>query len=153
MRRALALMLLLLSCATARAELSPAWYLCWARQAPEALQLRVERIRKMQHPQEPDYLLEVATLKVRAVRRSATGLRPGDRIAIETVLLKNPPAPQPRMVGPAPLPRLRAGQDVTAFLERAGDGKSYAAAARGHSFSRELWKAEADPSKLAEPGC
>lgn len=153
MRRALALMLLLLSCAAARAELSPAWYLCWARQAPEALELRVERIRKMQHPQEPDYLLEVATLKVRAVRRSASGLRADDRINIETVLLKNAPPQPSRMIGPAPLPRLRAGQDLTAFLERTGDGKSYMAAARGQSFSRELWKAEADPSKVAEPSC
>lgn len=153
MRRALALMLLLVSCAATRAELSPMLYLCWARQAPEALELRVERIRKMQHPQEAEYLLEVATLKVRAVRRSATGLRPGDRIAIETVLLKNPPAPQPRMIGPGPLPRLRAGQDLTAFLERAGDGKTYAPAARGHSFSRDLWRSEADASKVAEPSC
>jgi hypothetical protein len=152
MRRALALLPLLLACAAARADLSPMLYLCWARQAPEALELRVERLRKMQHPQEPDYLLEVATLRVRAVRRSGSGLRAGDRIQIETVLLKNPPPPV-RGPGPARAARLRVGQDLTAFLQRDGGGKAYAPAARGQSFDRGLWQAEADPSKLAETSC
>lgn len=153
MRRALSMLLLsLLSLlpGLARADLSPMLYLCWARQAPEALELRVERIRTRPWPEDTRYLEDVATLKVQAVRRSASGVRVGDVIELEQVRSKVPP---PRMPGPAVEPRFRRGQVLTAFLERAADGKGFYRAARGRSFDRELWRAEADPSKVAEPSC
>ena len=95
-------------------------------------------------------MLETATLKVQAVRRSASGLRPGDFIEMQSIRSKTP---RPRMPGPAVEPRLRRGQAITAFLERAADGKTFDTAARGLSFDRGLWQSEADPSKVAEPSC
>ena len=150
MRFALLLLLALLLPTGARADLSPMLYLCWARQAPEALELRVERIRTQPWPEDPAYVLETATLKVQAVRRSHSGLRPGDFIEMKSVWSKTPRRPMP---GPAVEPRLRKGQTVTAFMERAADGKTYGTAARGQSFHRGLWDDEADPSKVAEPSC
>ncbi|MDN3919634.1 hypothetical protein [Roseateles violae] len=138
----------------ARAELSPMLYLCWARQAPEALQVQVLNIETEPVQGEPELIARVASLRVTAVRRSADGLKPGAQIRIRQIESKHKPAAGAPMPGPAPMPSLQQGQALSAFLEPDGQLRGfYQPAARGQSFSPYLWADEADPAQRAAPSC
>lgn len=122
--------------APARAEIDPKYYRAWQDQAPEALTIRVGAVKPAvttNRHQGSDSLLITTRVEaeatVEAVERSASGLKPGDTIRIQyTTTRAEPPMP-----GPRPLPVLKRGEVVPAFLLGVSKGL-YAPAAKGASF-------------------
>jgi hypothetical protein len=70
-----------------------------------------------------------AEATVEKVERSASGLKPGDAIRIHYTTTRA----EPPMSGPRPLPVLKRGETVPAFLLGVSKGL-YAPAAKGASF-------------------
>lgn len=119
--------LLALPC-PAGAELPPSVYTDMQGSAPEAIEIRVEKV---------DVSIcwfglcdgqdVVVQAEVKAVTRSATGLKPGARIEIRYRHVS-----LGQSSGPRPIRIVEAGETTPAFLARA-EGH-YRAAARGASF-------------------
>jgi hypothetical protein len=131
--------LLLTSLQPAHAELPPWVYAEEQRQAPLRLELQVLRA-----------VASGEQLQVRGVvlaihrQRSPLRLRPGD-----TIELRYPvPPPRPRgWVGPSPIPRLQAGERVSAWLTPLpGQPGLWAPAAGGRSFGPSLEDVQ-DPNR------
>jgi hypothetical protein len=121
----------LLFAAVAGAELPPYVYAGWQAAAGEALRVRVVDVRVTDRGEgDPDRgrpVAVVATLEVIEVARSATGLKPGDRIAVRYDTRVGS-----RIPGPSPIPVLTRGAESAAWLTR--QGETYAPAAGGWSF-------------------
>jgi hypothetical protein len=134
--------LLLTALQPARAELPPWVYAEEQRRAPLRLALQVLRA-----------VARGEQLQVRGVvlaihrQRSPLRLRPGD-----TIELRYPVAPpRPRgWVGPSPIPRLQAGERVSAWLTplsgQPGQPGLWAPAAGGRSFGPSLEDVQ-DPNR------
>lgn len=107
------------------AELPPAEYLSMQKKSPEALEIRVDRVRH----QSLFRRQEVVSATVTMVVRSQSKLKVGDKIEI-----RYRHVPLRGAAGPSPVPRLRAGKSYPAWLKK-GEGGVYVPAARGKSFS------------------
>jgi hypothetical protein len=122
--------------ALSRAEIEPRYYREWQDKAPEALTLRIGAVRPAvtseRHRSGDGLVVHTrveAEATVETVERSASGLKPGDAIRIQyTTTRAEPPMP-----GPRPLPVLKRGETVPAFLLGVSKGL-YAPAAKGASF-------------------
>jgi hypothetical protein len=103
----------------------------WHRQAPEYLRLEVLRVHLIRTVY-PDFSHVAVTVdaRVRAVERSATHLRPGQKIRIQYERNEYNSA----MPGPRRVPILEVGKVYPAFLEKQADGPFFRPAAAGHSF-------------------
>jgi hypothetical protein len=118
----------------ASAELPPWVYGEQQRQAPVVLQMAVEK----EAAHAGDLHVQARVLKV--IRQPITGqIGTGQRIWLVHAV----PEPRPvSMVGPAPLPVLRAGETVTAWLEPIpGTRATFAPAAGGRSFGPSMEEA------------
>jgi hypothetical protein len=118
-----------------RAELPPWVYGQQQREAPMVVELEVEQVRVLGLQQR----LRGRVLRVRR-QSSVDPLRPGRRIEIQ---YSRPPASDPPMPGPSPIPRLKRGQRVTAWLSPVapappGGLSLWAPAAGGLSFGPSL---------------
>ena len=114
-----------------RAEMAPEVYAGMQRQAPECVRVEVLSVHTVRTVY-PDYTDVAVTVvaRVRAVERSASGLRPGQRIRIRYDRREHR---QP-IAGPSAVPILEPGKVYPAFLEKQVDGPSYLPAAGGYSF-------------------
>lgn len=118
------------------AEIEPKYYREWQAKAPEVLQIRVDEVHPVVTSERlltgDDMLIRTrvdAEATVEAVKRSASGLRPGDKIHIRYVSTRA----EPPMPGPRPIPVLKPGKSYPAFLLGVSKGL-YAPAAKGASF-------------------
>lgn len=109
-------------------ELPPSVYAVLQKKSPEAIEIRVDRVRH----QSLFRRQEAVSATVTRVVRSGTGLKAGDRIEIRYRHI-----PLRGASGPSPIPRLKAGMTYPAWL-KAGGGGIYVPAARGKSFSRPV---------------
>jgi hypothetical protein len=119
-----------------RAEIDPKYYREWQMKAPEALVIRVGAVKPMvsseRHRSGDGMLIRTrveAEATVERIERSASSLKPGDAIRIQYTTTRA----EPPMVGPRPLPVLKRGDIVPAFLIGVSKGL-YAPAAKGASF-------------------
>lgn len=131
--------LLLTALQPARAELPPWVYAEEQRQAPLRLELQVLRAIAS-----GDQLQVRARVLAIDRQRSPLRLRPGN-----TIELRFPVAPpRPRgWVGPSPIPRLAAGERVSAWLTPLpGQAGLFAPAAGGRSFGPSLEDVQ-DPNR------
>jgi hypothetical protein len=150
MRRALAVLIpiLLAAPAPARAEIAPEHYAGWQRNAPEALTIRVLEVETSICWFGLCETRDVrVTAKVTAVTRSASGLEPGRRIEIRYVHF----SPRENIAGPRPIPLLREGDVVPAWLAKAGKSAWFEPAARGASFEPEIPLPEESPENPMRP--
>ena len=112
-----------------RAELPLSVYQELQEKSSEALNIKVESV-KVNKSEEPALtrLSITAEAKVETVTRSASGIKPGDRIRINYsyVSYKQP------IAGPSEPDVLEKGQSYPAFLT--GKDGVYTPAARGYSF-------------------
>jgi len=122
--------------AAARAEIEPKYYREWQDKASEVLTIRVGAVKPVvttdRHQGSDALLIQTrveAEATVEAVERSGSGLKPGDTIRIQYTTTRS----EPPMVGPRPLPVLKRGETVPAFLLAVSKGL-YAPAAKGASF-------------------
>jgi len=114
------------------AELSPDHYRRLQAEAPEALQIMVEKVESKVTPGKDGTDTEVtATAKVKGITRSASGLKVDASITIHYHVIHHV-VPLP---GPSPVPVLTQGQATVAFLQKDQAGQ-YAPAARGMSFTQ-----------------
>jgi hypothetical protein len=125
----------------ARAELPPSVYRDWQQRADEALTVRVAAVTTERRGGiHPDGATRTIVTKVEAravvesVRRSASSLKPGATIAIVYERVDLPP----NMVGARPIPILKVGDLVPAYLNRSPTSTSYTVAAQGASFESEI---------------
>jgi hypothetical protein len=119
-----------------QAEIEPKYYREWQDKAPEVLTIRVGAVKPVvttnRHGGGDALLIQTrveAEATVETVERSASGLKPGDAIRIQYVTTRS----EPPMAGPRPLPVLKRGETVPAFLLAVSRGL-YAPAAKGASF-------------------
>jgi len=122
--------------APANAEIEPKYYREWQDKAPEVLTIRVGAVRPVvttnRHRNGDALLIQTrveAEATVETVERSASGLKPGDAIRLQYVTTRS----EPPMAGPRPIPVLKRGETVPAFLLAVSKGL-YAPAAKGASF-------------------
>lgn len=122
----------------ARAELPPWVYGEQQRRAPVVLRIAVDK--ELHYA--GDLHVQARVLKVIRPTR-ASEIKAGQGVWIVYAM----PAPQPvRMVGPAPLPMLRTGETVTAWLlPIPGTHASFGPAAGGRSFGPTM-------EEVVEPG-
>lgn len=118
------------------AEIEPKYYREWQDKAPEVLTLRIGAVKPAvtseRHRSGDGLLIRTkveAEATVETVERSASGLKPGDAIRIHYTTMRA----EPPMTGPRPLPVLKRGETVPAFLLAVSKGL-YAPAAKGASF-------------------
>lgn len=137
---ALAALLLAAVPMTARAELPPSVYRDFQQRAEEALTIRVAAVSTTRrggiHPDGSTRTIVTkveAKAIVEAVRRSASRLKAGTEIDIVYERVDLPPG----MTGARPIPILKQGDVVPAFLNRASAG-GYTVAAQGASFEPEI---------------
>jgi hypothetical protein len=129
-RASLLVLLVAASGAVSRAELPPYVYKDLQAKSPESLVIKVLSV-ETKETDEPRLVRVSVTVEARVeeVRRTASGLKPGEviRIRYDHRRHKEP------MAGPSEVPVLRKGEVYPAYLkkEEAGD---YAPAARGYSF-------------------
>ncbi len=133
---ALAVAVTLIVVSSARAEIDPKYYREWQEKAPEALTIRVDEVHPVvtsARDRSGDGMLihthVDAAATVERVERSASGLKPGDKIRIQYVTTRA----DPPMAGPRPIPLLKRGETYPAFLLGVSKGL-YAPAAKGASF-------------------
>ena len=131
--------LLLTALQPARAELPPWVYAEEQRQAPLRLELQV--LRAVASGEQLQVRARVLAIQR---QRSPLRLRPGNTIELRYPL----PPPRPRgWVGPSPIPRLAAGERVTAWLTPlSGQPGLFAPAAGGRSFGPSLEDVQ-DPNR------
>lgn len=123
--------LILISPATG--ELPPWVYKERQTKAPESLVIKVRAVTRTETvEQDGKSLAFKVTASVEKVERTATKLTPGAVIEIRYVQHNYS---QP-MAGPSQVPGLKDGQVCPAYLESAGEGKSYSPAAGGFSFTQ-----------------
>lgn len=129
--------------AIAAAEIAPKYYRQSQDAAPEALVVEVLAVdRSICWFWMCDGRDITATLRVKAVERTATGLKPG-----ATIEVRYWHDERDGIAGPRPIRILRPGERTEAFLAQRDDGH-YGPAARGASFE-SLIPGEADrPSSL-----
>jgi hypothetical protein len=130
------LALVFAAAAPSLAEIEPKYYREWQDKAPEVVTIRIGAVRPAvttnRHRDGDTLLIQTrveAEATVEAVERSASGLKPGDAIRIQYVTTRS----EPPMAGPSPLPVLKRGETVPAFLLAVSKGL-YAPAAKGASF-------------------
>jgi hypothetical protein len=118
------------------AEIEPKYYREWQDKAPEVLTLRIGAVKPAvtseRHRSGDGLLIHTkvdAEATVETVERSASGLKPGDAIRIHYTTTRA----EPPISGPRPLPVLKRGEMVPAFLLAVSKGL-YAPAAKGASF-------------------
>jgi hypothetical protein len=115
-----------------QAELSPTVYRQLQAEAPEALQITVEKVEtKVTLGKDGTDTEVTATATVKGVTRSATGLKVDATITIHYIVIRSVVP----MVGPSPVPVLEKGKTTAAFLKKDAQGQ-YAPAARGMSFTQ-----------------
>lgn len=129
-----ALALTVAGAAAARAEIDPRYYRQWQDRASEALVVRIDSVRTSVGSESRGggtlvHTRIEAAATVQSVTRSLTKLKPGDRIRIQYVNTRA----NAEMVGPRPIPVIKAGQSYPAFLFGISPGV-YGPAARGASF-------------------
>jgi hypothetical protein len=111
------------------AELPPFAYQQMQQQATEVLMIKVRKLQTQTQVQGERKLIDVdAETQVEQVKRSQTGLKPGNiiRIRYEHTQYKNP------MPGPGQVPILQLGQVSPAYLRQRG--KDYVPVAGTYSF-------------------
>ena len=117
---------------TGRGELPPWVYKERQDKAPESLVIKVRSVTRAEKPEKEgktiDFKIEA---EVEKVERSATRLKPGAVIEIRYIQRTYF---QP-MAGPSEIPALREGQTCPAYLDGGKEGKVYAPAAGGYSFT------------------
>jgi hypothetical protein len=119
---------------TAMAELPPYVYLEEANEAPEAIRMRVLSVRRSFGFTSTG--IRVAA-EVVAVRRSASGLKPGSKLQV----VYDIPRHFESWVGPVDPPLLTRGKTVPAFLAmNPGKPITYGLAASGESFEEWVWQ-------------
>jgi hypothetical protein len=133
---AAALVAITMTAAPLLAEIHPKYYREWQDKAPEVVTIRIGAVKPAvttnRHRDGDTLLIQTrveAEATVEAVERSASGLKPGDAIRIEYTTTRA----EPPMEGPRPLPVLKRGETVPAFLLAVSKGL-YAPAAKGASF-------------------
>ena len=121
-----------------QAEIEPKYYRGWQDKAPEVLTIRVNVVRPVvtseRHRSGDGMLIHTrveAEATVEKVERSASSLKPGDAIRIQYLTTRA----EPPMVGPRPIPLVKAGETYPAFMVGVSKGV-YGAAARGASFEK-----------------
>ena len=118
---------------TGRGELPPWVYKERQDKAPEALVIKVRSATRTEKVEKEgktiDWKIEA---EVEKVERSATRLKPGAVIEIRYVQRTYF---QP-MVGPSEIPALREGERCPAYLDGGKEGRVYAPAAGGYSFTK-----------------
>ena len=120
-----------LGLAITRAELPPDVYKSDQARSPEALMIKVKSVRVVKKKQTWGMRSDIeAEAQVKAVTRSASGLRVGDLIRIK---YSHSSYTQP-MAGPSEPDILRQGESYPAFLARNAKDGSYALEAGGYSF-------------------
>ena len=131
--------LLLTALQPARAELPPWVYAEEQRQAPLRLEFQV--LRAVASGEQLQVRARVLAIQR---QRSPLRLRPGNTIELRYPL----PPPRPRgWVGPSPIPRLAAGERVSAWLTPlSGQPGLFAPAAGGRSFGPSLEDVQ-DPNR------
>ncbi len=125
----------------ARAELPPWVYRDFQQRAEESLTIRVVAVSAMRRGGiHPDGVSRTIVTKVEAkavvetVRRSASSLKRGETIDIVYDRVDLPPG----MAGARPIPVLKAGDVLPAYLNRLPNGGAYTVAAQGASFDPEM---------------
>ena len=124
----------LIALAPVRAELPPWVYAEDQRNAPLVVELQVTSVKADASP----VVVKARVLRVLRVQRkpAAVQLRPGDSLEIRYPL---PPQRPEGWVGPSPVPLLRSGQQVTAWLAVDQEvPQVWAPAAGGRSFGPSL---------------
>jgi len=125
------LSILLLGTLAVQAEIPPAAYRQMQAEAPEALQVTIDKVVTKATPVKDGTDTEVtATATVKGVTRSASGLKAEAIITIHYSVL-HLAAPMP---GPSPVPVLEKGKTTVAFLKKNAQGQ-FSPAARGMSFT------------------
>ncbi|MEI6248375.1 MAG: hypothetical protein WCP67_07530 [Verrucomicrobiota bacterium] len=115
-----------------QAELSPTVYRQLQAEAPEALQITVEKVEtKVTLGKDGTDTEVTATATVKGLTRSASGLKVDATITIHYHVIHHA-VPLP---GPSPVPVLTQSQATVAFLQKDNAGQ-YAPAARGMSFTQ-----------------
>lgn len=129
LRLFLALAIVFIALAEARSELPPWVYKERQDKAPEALVIKVRRVKTLE-TKEPKVTRTEFTIEaeVEKVEHSAAKLAAG---AIITIVYARSEYAQP-MVGPSEIPVLKEGQTYPAYLSR--QGEIYVPAAGGYSF-------------------
>jgi hypothetical protein len=123
------LLLLLIALVDVRAELPPWVYKERQDKAPEALVIKVKRVKTSERTEPRAKMTEFTVeAEVEKVERSATKLAPG---AIIKIVYSRSEYSQP-IAGPSEIPILKEGQVCPAYLAREGD--TFSPAAGGHSF-------------------
>lgn len=113
------------------AELPPSAYREVQDAAPESLVIAVESVAKKEVPTQFGIRTEiVAKAKVTAVKHSASGLKPGDKIEI-AYTHQSYTEPRP---GPGEPTIVKEGETYPAFLSKDEKSGTYRIAARGASF-------------------
>ena len=114
----------LLIVSAGRAELPPGSYDTLRLEAPEALLIEVEAVKRAVKGNATEV---VAIARVLYVERTKVGLRPGATVEIRYIHANGPVA------GPRPVPLLVEKTFIPAFLKK-GAGKDFEPAAYGMSF-------------------
>lgn len=107
-------------------ELPPTVYADLQKRSPEAVVMRVDRVKHQSLFRKQ----EIVYATVMKVTRTRTELKVGDKIEI-----RYRHVPLRGASGPSPIPKLKAGGTYPAWLKK-GEGGIYVPAARGKSFSR-----------------
>jgi hypothetical protein len=114
----------------AHAALPPGSYTALQKEAPEFIEIEVTDTRST--AAEGETSTHQVTATVTAVTRSASGLKPGDRIQIH---YQTPSTPKP-IAGPIQPPVLAKGHKSPAWLRKAENARHYEPAAYGLSFRK-----------------
>ncbi len=109
----------------ALAELPPQAYLLMQKAAAEEIEIKVEKVKRGTWISPG----EVVNAKVTKVVRSKSGLKVGDKITIRYRYKKL------RGVGPSPIPKLKKGDTLPAWLQKTEKGH-FKPFAGGFSFKR-----------------
>jgi hypothetical protein len=118
---------------TSRGELPPWVYKERQEKATEALVIKVRSATRTEKVEKEGKTINwKIEAEVEKVERSATRLKPGAVIEIRYV---QHTYFQP-MVGPSEIPALREGERCPAYLDGGKEGKVYAPAAGGYSFTK-----------------
>ncbi len=128
-----ALFVVIATASSTHGELPPAVYKDLQKKSPEALMIKVESV-KISTANEPTVKVMVisAEARVETVIRSASGLKPGDKLRINYVHLEH----KEPLAGPSEPDVLQEGQVYPAFLSKVERNGSYALAAEGYSFRK-----------------
>lgn len=111
-------------------ELPASVYADLQKKSPEAIEIRVDRVKHQSLFRKQ----EIVSATVTKVIRTQVKLKVGDKIEIRYRHI-----PLRGAAGPSPIPKLKAGNSYPAWLKK-GEGGIYVPSARGVSFSRLIIK-------------